>query len=317
MKYSYCLNNPLKYTDPSGDIFFFVIPNISWSPKSGLDFSITVGVGIPKYASVQGTIGYTHGNFYGSISASYVGYTAYAGYGTKSGWFAGANCNLSPFSFNFNSNLFSIGTNYSQNGGWSGSYFGCQVSSAGVSFDPSFGAGISCSFDRSYIANNPTETCEMSESCFKTREEELDYLAVRGFEDGKYRITSYRYGDRNYWDGEESSAGVTNSFFINNKLSTMRLTMFPHRTINGFNETFNHELIHGYDYVKYGLSKDDSYRETKAYNYTDRYTKFRTELPNNIPIYQGAIDMFDVPTYLIPTLPPNTPFPSVKSIRLP
>lgn len=314
--YGYCINNPLKYTDPDGE-FFFIIPHISWSPKGGLDFSLTVGFGIPKLASVQATIGYNHGNFYGCVSASSGGSTGYAGYGTKSGWFAGANYNFIPFSFNFNSNVFSIGFNYSQNGGLSGSYLGTQVSSEGVTFDPSFGAGISFSFERSYIANNPSELCEMSESCFKTRGEALDYLAVRGFEDGKYRITSYNYRDRQNWNGEQSYGGITNAVFINRKLLTLRLTMYPHRTKNGFNEAFNHELIHGYDIVKYGMSRDDSYRETKAYQYTDRYTKFRSVLPNNVPIFQGAIDMFDVPTYLIPTLPPNIPFPSVKSIRLP
>ena len=58
----------------------------------------------------------------------------------------------------------------------------------------------------------------------------------------------------------------------------------PHKTADMFYETFNHELIHAYDHVKYGRAGGESYRETKAYRWSDRYLSYST-MPESIPVY--------------------------------
>jgi hypothetical protein len=48
-RYSYCSGNPLKYTDPSGDLQigpFYLSLNIGWSAQGGLSLGISGGVGI-------------------------------------------------------------------------------------------------------------------------------------------------------------------------------------------------------------------------------------------------------------------------------
>jgi RHS repeat-associated protein len=40
-RYSYCVNNPLRYSDPNGE-FFFIFSHISWSKHGGLSIGITV-----------------------------------------------------------------------------------------------------------------------------------------------------------------------------------------------------------------------------------------------------------------------------------
>ena len=51
-RYSYCRNNPLLYTDPSGE-FLWLIPNIGWSPKGGVNIGLTCVVGVPGVMSAQ------------------------------------------------------------------------------------------------------------------------------------------------------------------------------------------------------------------------------------------------------------------------
>jgi len=77
-RYAYCLNNPFKYVDPEGELFY-IIPSISWSPSGGLSVSVSAGFGIYGVASVGGTIGYNFKN----DSCSF---TANASLGRMDGW---------------------------------------------------------------------------------------------------------------------------------------------------------------------------------------------------------------------------------------
>ncbi|MFN9582946.1 MAG: RHS repeat-associated core domain-containing protein, partial [Bacteroidota bacterium] len=70
-RYSYCWNNPLKYTDPTGEIVW-VIPTIGWSKQGGLSVGVSVGVGIPGGLSAQTGVGY---NFKSNDAYGYVGAT--------------------------------------------------------------------------------------------------------------------------------------------------------------------------------------------------------------------------------------------------
>lgn len=103
-RYAYCLNNPLKYTDPSGE-FFWLVPNIGYSKEGGLSFGLTAAVGLPGLWSAQASLGYSVGSqsIYGSAGVTFVGITGYvsAGYSFKNEQaFAsiGITAGLSPYS---------------------------------------------------------------------------------------------------------------------------------------------------------------------------------------------------------------------------
>lgn len=102
-RYTYCLNNPLKYTDPDGELFW-IIPNISWSIEGGLNFGLTFAVGLPGLWSAQASLGYSVGSqsVYGSAGVTFAGVTGYvsAGYSFKNEQVSasvGVTAGLSPY----------------------------------------------------------------------------------------------------------------------------------------------------------------------------------------------------------------------------
>lgn len=103
-RYAYCLNNPLKYTDPDGE-FFWLVPNIGYSKEGGLSFGLTAAIGLPGLWSAQASLGYSVGSqsIYGSAGVTFVGITGYvsSGYSFKNEQaFAsiGITAGLSPYS---------------------------------------------------------------------------------------------------------------------------------------------------------------------------------------------------------------------------
>lgn len=148
-RYSYVLNNPMKYTDPSGELIFF-IPSIGWSNQGGVDISATVGVGVPGVLSAQTTLGHSFGsrNSYVSVSGSLGGLTASVGYGTQTGVTAGLNYGLPGLSHGFGTNLTSSGINWSENGGFSANAFGLNYGQDGFGFNPSLSYSHTFIFDK-------------------------------------------------------------------------------------------------------------------------------------------------------------------------
>ena len=241
-----------------------------------------------------------------------MGFYAYGGYDTKAGWIAGVGWGFGSSSsgWSYGSNMTSVGVSWSQRGGVSGNVFGFQVSQNGIEFDPSWSVSYNLSIE--YVKNdyvpNTEEPCRIEESCFKTKAEALADLKERGFKNGSYSITEFDYKERSekdyndYLQGKPLQGGYTRARYINGKLDRLKITMHPHKTPDGFYESFNHELIHAYDHVKYGMftSRFESYTETKAYMWTDRY-RSKSTMPGNIPVYGGELNLFDIPNYLVPT----------------
>ena len=140
-RYSYCLNNPLIYTDPSGE-FFFLIPNIGWSKSEGLSVGLTAIVGIPGILSAQAGIGYSFksNDFSATVGATAAFNTLYASYSTQSGFSTGWSAGLSPqIGFPISTNFFSTGANYNiTQKSWSGNVSAWGVDKNGWTFNPSF-----------------------------------------------------------------------------------------------------------------------------------------------------------------------------------
>jgi hypothetical protein len=135
-RYSYALNNPLKYTDPSGNLFY-IIPSVSGS-GSGISMSLTVGVGFGPALGVDITVGYDNysSGFSVSIGAHAGGVAhVYGGWGNKTGWFAGAGIGFS-IGANMGTNMTSVGFYYSEKGGLSVNAFGFTYADNHWRFNP-------------------------------------------------------------------------------------------------------------------------------------------------------------------------------------
>ncbi|GHV59581.1 hypothetical protein FACS1894182_13890 [Bacteroidia bacterium] len=139
-RYTYCLNNPLLYTDPSGE-FFFLIPHIGWSKSGGLSIGVTAILGIPGIASVQAGVGYSFksNDFSATVGATAAFNTVYASYSTQSGFSAGWAAGLSPqMGFPVSTNFTSVGVNYNiTHDSWSGNLSAWSVDKNGWTFNPS------------------------------------------------------------------------------------------------------------------------------------------------------------------------------------
>ena len=118
-RYAYCMNNPLKYTDPDGE-FFWIIPNIGWSKEGGLSLGLTFAVGLPGLLSAQASAGYSISSqtIYGSAGITCVGVTGYvsAGYSLENKQISaslGVTAGLSPYSgAPVSTNFFTVGASY-------------------------------------------------------------------------------------------------------------------------------------------------------------------------------------------------------------
>jgi hypothetical protein len=264
-------------------------------------------VGLPSGLSVGAGVnyGFKNNNWTFTANTTFAGFYSYGGYDTKAGFIGGGGFGISPAltgNFGVSNNLFSVGFNYSQNGGWSASALGFSYSNQGLIFDPSITVSVTIEFYSDYFIPDSWEPCKMSESCFKSKDAALNDLANNGFTKNSHKINEFDY--RNREPSEENYGGITFYAYVNGKLNSLSITMFPHKTIDGFYESFNHELIHAYDHVKYGNLATKSYRETKAYMWTDRFRE-KSTLPYDIPKYTGKLDLFDIPDYLVTTLTPN------------
>jgi hypothetical protein len=143
-RYSYCLNNPLRYTDPSGELIWF-FPTISIG-KEGFSIGFSFGVGIPGVFSFQAGVCYNfqQNDLSGYVGATYLMNTAYVSASNKNGFSAGYTAGLSTHSgFPISSNLGTIGINYNfKEGNISGNISAWRGDENGWSFSPSLSAMI-------------------------------------------------------------------------------------------------------------------------------------------------------------------------------
>lgn len=84
-RYTYCMNNPMKYSDPNGENWF-LSGNFSGG-HGGFNASLTLGLGVPGISSLQVTLGYNSRNndIFVGVGGSLAGFTASVGWGTQSG----------------------------------------------------------------------------------------------------------------------------------------------------------------------------------------------------------------------------------------
>ena len=303
-RYSYCLNNPLIYTDPSGELFW-IIPNIGWSKEGGLSIGISLNIGIPGGLSAQVGIGYSFGSndIYGYIGTTVAINTIYASYSLKSGGSVGYTAGLSPFSgLPISTNLGTVGVNYNISyNRWSSNVSAWQVDQNGWSFNPSVSVMVFPEQTTNLARGQGFRSNDAVLSRFvaaKEHQEALDYFGFKG----KYNpnIKSKRYQSEDYWGATNSKTG---------EISYGNLAFENYSTLYGtyIKESYHAKSFQNGSFKKLpsdlqGLGMDTYLEEIHGYVYA--YKRQGLFSGHNIPFkgvefYQSQIGMCGVtyPTY--------------------
>ncbi|WP_423128611.1 RHS repeat-associated core domain-containing protein [Gaoshiqia sp. Z1-71] len=185
-RYSYCLNNPLKYADPDGELFW-IFPHISWSKKGGLSIGFSAVLGIPGLASVQagGGINLKSGEPYAFAGTSYAFNAAYISWSPSSGLSAGYATGASIYSgLPISTNFLTVGANYNiSHNSWSGNLSAWDINRNGFSFNPSVSAIILPEQTTNFVRGKGFRTNDKVLSNFVASENyqgALDYFGLKG-----------------------------------------------------------------------------------------------------------------------------------------
>lgn len=316
-RYSYCVNNPLRYTDPSGDLFW-IIPNISFSPNGGLNFSLTFGVGVPGAFGGQLTVGGGAGGFNVTAGGFLGSANAYVGYSSSGGFIAGAGLGFGGLPNGFNTNMTGVGVNYSSRGGLSFNMSAVQFDTYGnMNIDPSIG------YSRMIYTSKESSISEISAAGMGVVPKEIakvgtdaqkdTFLKRMGVKLSSFGVESVQMenkvfpkemnGYKRWEDGiitnkkVEPVGGVTYS--KGGWFPHSTIFMSPHNTERNFAISLNHEFIHAWQWQQFGnrMSKSEweAYMEPSAYSYTNMYySGFDKQV-----LYNGILNLYNWPTNLI------------------
>ena len=301
-RYAYCLNNPFKYVDPSGEIFYINF-GIGWSKQGGLSFSFGVGIGFKNYLSAGISVDYEFGSnslgIYGNVG--YAGSYASAGYNTSAGWTVGTGysygAQVGPFSFS----VFSAGGSYSQNGGFFANAGWVNYNQyGGFSMNPSFGVSATGRWGIEYSVLESSESIGVvnkDRASITTDNQLHQLLDQRGINYADYYASDVsiekqipnqiegrntdlynRYRRHNgviySLENGQSVGGMTVSLLNGFKRPYSLIYMSTHDTNRNLMISLNHEFIHSWQYAKFGHSNRrewDRFAEASAYRYTQMY----------------------------------------------
>ena len=328
-RYTYCLNNPLIYTDPSGE-FFWIIPSISWSPNGGWNFGISAGVG-PFYAS----IGYGKSSgFTATVGASGMGFNVYAGWNSQSGFIAGAGYGVGIGGyrdFSFNTNMSSIGINYSSKGGFSFDCLGAQYNrQTGWSINPSVGVsymtgkgvysisetedlGVTTKDKASITTDGQLEAFLESKGVDYARDYYASVVSVENQIQNSIEGSSEVYNNYRRINGiiyrlkngqpDKPVGGITASLLNWFKRPTSYIYVSTHGTADQLLLSLNHEFIHSWQWARFGHKNKnewEKFADASAYRYTQLF------LPSiSAPSYLGTWWPY---LYTWPKLPYLSPY---------
>ncbi|MCL2597623.1 MAG: lamin tail domain-containing protein [Paludibacter sp.] len=334
-RYAYCLNNPFKYTDPSGD-FFYIDLGVGWSKDGGFSVSLGVGVGFKNGLSAGISIGYDFGNNSFSFSGvvTYAGSYVSAGYNTQSGWNVGTGYSVGAQIGIFSVSVFSAGGSYSQNGGFSTNIGWANYNQySGFSINPSVNVSTTARWRRETEVfesdGNVLDYDEDSKLAFpydndrqinKMIKRYIDYtdfsiVKISAFDqpaepefnkDGTLKRDYYIRDNNGYlWKVMKTGQsqlilGTTIKYQRGwNYSSSILLSQI--RNSNVFINTINHELTHAYinsHYLKNWRGSDDEY---KRFSESSAYVAGHASVPS---VFRNGI----YPIVIPPNLLPNPPF---------
>lgn len=278
-RYSYCSGNPLKYTDPSGNLQlgpFYLSLNIGWSPNGGFSLGVSAGVGVEGwlYAGINVNYGFKNNNcsFTGNVGAG--GWYAYGGYDTKAGGIGGAGWAApSPFAVwspvSISTNMLSIGIDYSQNGGFSGNYLGMSIASDGsMSFNPSIGVSATAKWGEMNLKSSDPTPLDPSDKSGKPDVEYGDNAAIVKKSKSWFKwpkSLSTIYADGSGGVGQKGEEYVYGKTIFKGFRSTIYLSEGAYKSNAFLFMILQHEFGHVY-MNQYGKSDFTDAQEVAAYN---------------------------------------------------
>ena len=324
-RYAYCLNNPLRYVDPSGDLFW-VIPNVGWSKEGGLSFGLTFAVGLPGLWSAQASVGYSFGSqsIYGSVGVTCIGVTGYisTGYSFKNDQtFAsiGVTAGLSPycgvpFSTNFLTMGASIDHSFSKT---TGDVMSISVNLSAWSYnstakDWNFNPSVSCmvypEHTTNFVRGQGFRTNDEVLQRFVANNQHQRALDYFGFE-GKYRpeIKSLTIPESEYWGatnretGDISFGNLAFQDYATLYETYIKESWTSQRIKSGLSIHEVPEELKGLPYETY-LEEIDGY--IYAYKQQGLFAPFfsKSDFPfQGIEFYQTVLKLADVPCAEFPS----------------
>ena len=318
-RYSYAFNNPLIYTDPSGE-FFWIFPYFSFD-KGGISFGISAGIGFGPKFGISASVGYSTGDnsFTATAGASFGMANAYIGYNSNAGFIAGAGIGFGSVYngnyINISSNIMNIGLNYSAKGGLSGNYMGLSISQHGVSFNPSISIGMTLRKGQTISATGDIGVTENYNADISTNEQLMQLLASKDIDISDYYANfidienqlPQNVIDAGYVRASDGTIGRTGSttrsriggitvMNWNWFSKTSQIYMSPHNSTSALVLSLNHEFIHSWQFRTMGnrMSRKEFglYTEASASLYTQQfYSSFR------VPQYMGVYNLYNWPSF--------------------
>jgi RHS repeat-associated protein len=325
-RYTYCRNNPLRYTDPSGEIIY-VDFGISKSEEGGYSVSIGFGVGFKNGVSAGVSTGYNFGNnsWNVGVNAGYAGGFVYAGYDTAGGFCTGTGYSYGIQYGIFSFSVFSMGVNYSKNGGFSSNFWWINYNQySGFSVNPSFSMSTGVRWGNIDVENSTLDNFDVEQDKLTPFQYVDDAPIRQGIEAyigsyDEYSINDisafkvkkgYVRDDDGYLHREKDGklvGGVTSMKYngFGKPYSDIYLSQIRNREI--FTNVINHELTHAYHHSIRHTDKRLSLMSGKDFlNYTESnaYPVGNQKVPAQYQ-YNGIWSyVYITPPKLIP-LPPT------------
>ena len=301
-RYSYCLNNPLKYTDPSGELIW-LIPNIGWSKDGGLSLGLTLAFGVPGGFCAQVGIGYSFGSndIYGYVGATVAMNTVYASVSSNSGFSVGYTVGLSPFSgVPISSNFGTLGVNYNVSGGFTVNLSAWQISEQGWSFNPSFSAMIFPEQTTNLVRGQGFRSNDVVLSRFvdaNNHQSALDYFGFDGEYDPNGSTPSYADGS-GYW-GKTTKDGIHYGALAFENYSTLYGSYIKElyhlqKIKNGIQYEQLPEELQG---MGMNMILEETYGYLYAYKRQGLFTNMKHLFPKLYPEHAGDLGMLNGMNY--------------------
>ena len=315
-RFGYCLNNPLKYTDPSGNFIpFFIIPSFSIDNNGSIGFSLSFVLGIPHALNVSATIGYAGGQGYITAGVQGGGAYAYIGYGGQSGWMAGVGFSFLPpgaaGNFSVGTNIGSVGLSWSEFGGVSANSLGFFISSRGVDFNPSIsistmaysgkiGNRKNISFTK--LSSDEIDNLNANQGQLQNDLDEVAKAKYGADYKTRFGVKSLKWGSQlTSKEKEEINATFGSKVTYNSKIKLIYASgeavggfttpdgrifisdIYINSTVSYLQVTLGHEFIHAYHHMFFGSKYNQSNSEYSSYQFSiDFSIKYNSiDFPNN------------------------------------
>ena len=330
-RYSYCLNNPFKYTDPTGKCWNIVIPaliggavNLTMQFASGKVSNVSDAFKAFGVGALAGLAGAGAGALAGTLTKGCVGFAAGSITGSAAGLAGGfvSGMGNALMDEQYNKKAVMAGLKAGGIGLVTGGILGGissginSVEHGGNFWD---GKGARFSFD----SKSALGITDKKSAIYKSDKEVHEVLKKEiGWTPGKYDINNVYYDDsplpsgmKDYLRGDDGIlyhlengsitriGGHTEIFQKGAFSSIVDIYISPFDSYNNFAISMNHELIHAYHMTaNYNLkfmsrSEFDRFTETSAYTNTKQYNNF-IKIPSRYQ-YNGTENIYDWPSYLL------------------